>query len=216
MIRVFVAEDHALMREGLKLMVDGAGEMKVVGEAGSGDELLDVICHSECDVLMMDLSMPGIGGIDLIRRVQKLRHPLPILVMSMHNSPDIVTAAFNAGAKGFITKNTDAESLPAIIRKIAGGARHIDRELALNAVSSHARGGMAHDFLSDRERQIFMLIAAGHSTNRIAADLELSPKTVSTHKKNIMGKLELDSTASIVRYAISHHLIDAAELRPIR
>ncbi|MBS1170469.1 MAG: LuxR family transcriptional regulator [Burkholderiaceae bacterium] len=208
MIRIFIADDHLLMRDGVKLIINGCGEMQICGEAGCGLDVLKGIGEIECDLLMMDLSMPGMGGIELIRRVRQIRPSLPILVMSMHDSSDVVTAAMRAGAKGFMTKNADASRLLSIIRMIARGGSYIDPAIAHSTVFDYARGGMPHELLSARERQILMLIASGHSTSRIATDLALSPKTVSTHKKNIMEKLGVDSTAGMVRYAISHHLID--------
>jgi len=206
MIRIFIADDHSLMRDGVKLIINGSREMQISGEAGCGHDVLNGIGDNECNLLMMDLSMPGMGGIELIRHVRQKRPALPILVMSMHDSTDVVAAAMRAGANGFMTKNVDADSLMDIIRKVACGGRYVDPAIAHATVFTHARGGMPHELLTARERQILMLIASGHSTNRIAADLVLSPKTVSTHKKNIMEKLDVDSTAGIVRYAISHHL----------
>lgn len=208
MINVFIADDHAMMRAGLKRIIAESDDLKIVGEAVDGDGVLENIAKTDCDLLMMDMTMPGMSGIDLIKQVRKIHPKLPILVLSMHNTGKIVTAALRAGANGYLTKDSDPAFLLGIMQKIANGGRYVDPAIAANIVFEGSDGKQAHELLSERESQIFGMIVAGRSSNQIAEILEINAKTVGTYKRRIMEKMKTESTADLVRYAVAHHLTE--------
>ncbi len=210
MIRLLIADDHTIMREGLKRLFALASDLEVVGEAENGAQLLDRLRQDGVDLLLLDMSMPGISGEDLIARVHAHHPALPILVLSMHNETQIAQRALRAGARGYLTKDRDPETLLAAIRRVAAGQRFIDPDLAEQmALEASGLGQRAdHECLTDRELQVLRLIARGMSVNHIADQLSISNKTVSTHKARMMEKMGFTSNADIVRYAMVHHLID--------
>lgn len=208
MIRLLIADDHAIMRGGLKQILALASDIRIDCEATDGAEVLQHVRNGNFDVLLLDMSMPGISGAELIGRVKAIRKTLPILVLSMHNEPQVASRAFKAGASGYITKDSEPERLMDAIRKVADGLRYIDPLLA---------GKMAfditfperppHALLSDRELEVMRLLASGRSINEIAGQLAISNKTVSTHKMRLMEKMDFSSTADIVKYAMKHNLL---------
>ena len=210
MIRVVIADDHQILREGLKQLLSSAGDLDVVGEARDGHEVLERIRALEFDVLLLDMSMPGKSGVELIKHVKTAKPKLRILVLSMHEEHQYAVRAIRAGASGYLTKESAAAQLVAAIRKVAGGGAFISAEvaerLALDAMP-HAEGPL-HASLSDREYQVFQLLVAGVSVSDIALRLHLSAKTISTHKARLMEKLEIDNNADLVRYAVRHRLHD--------
>ena len=206
MIKVFIADDHAMMREGVKRIIASAQEMIVVGEATDGSEVLDKLPHVECDVLMLDMTMPGMSGMDLIKQIKNLYPKLPILILSMHNVGKIVAAALTAGADGYLTKDSDPDRLVDVLRTIANGGKYIDPAMAQTLIFGGDEHKRPHENLSEREYQIFVLIVEGKSTSLIANELILSAKTVSTYKKRIFEKMNVDNTAALVRYAVAHQL----------
>jgi DNA-binding NarL/FixJ family response regulator len=208
MIKVFIADDHAMMREGLKRMIASNDNMEVVGEAGDGEQALENLQKSNASVLMMDMSMPGLSGIELIKEVKKSHPKLPILVLSMHNSGKVAYAALQAGASGYLAKDSDPGRLTEIIQKIANGGRFIDPVIADKIAFEHTNEMLPHEQLTEREREILLMIVTGESINNIAAALQISPKTVSTHKKRMMEKMNISNNADLVRYADEHHLTD--------
>jgi DNA-binding NarL/FixJ family response regulator len=210
MIRVVIADDHQILREGLKQLLLAAGDLDVVGEAGDGHEVLERVRTIGFDVLLLDMSMPGKSGVELIKQVKAEKPKLRILVLSMHEEHQYAVRAIRAGASGYLTKESAAAQLVAAIRKIAGGGAFISAEvaerLALDAMP-HAEGPL-HATLSDREYQVFGLLVTGHSVSDIAEQLHLSAKTISTHKARLMEKLQVDNNAALVRYAVRHRLQD--------
>lgn len=210
MIRLLIADDHTIMREGLKQLFALTADLDVVGEAENGAQLLERLRHGGVDLLLLDMSMPGISGEDLITRIHAHYAALPILVLSMHNETQIAQRALRAGARGYLTKDRDPETLLGAIRSVAAGERFIDPSLAQQmALEASGLGAHTHhDCLSDRELQVLRMIAHGMSVNHIAAELAISNKTVSTHKARMMEKLGFASNADIVRYAVDHALID--------
>jgi DNA-binding NarL/FixJ family response regulator len=210
MIRVVIADDHQILREGLKQLLLAAGDLAVVGEAADGYEALQRVRELEFDVLLLDMSMPGKSGVELIKQVKAEKPKLRILVLSMHEEHQYAVRAIRAGASGYLTKESAAVQLTAALRKVAGGGAFITPEvaerLALDAMP-HTDGPL-HETLSDREFQVFRLLVSGRSVSEIAADLHLSAKTVSTHKSRLMEKLQVDSNADLVRYAVKHRLSD--------
>ena len=210
MIRVVIADDHRILREGLKQLLLAAGDLAVVDEAADGHEVLQRVRTLDFDVLLLDLSMPGKSGMELIKQVRAEKPKLRILVLSMHEEHQYAVRAIRAGASGYLTKEGASAQLVAAIRKIAAGGAYITPEvaehLALDAMSGSERP--PHETLSDREYQVFRLLVGGTSVSEIAADLHLSAKTVSTHKARLMEKLKVESNAELVHYALRHRLID--------
>lgn len=210
MIRLVIAEDHAIVRGGLRQIFALAPDLTVVGEAINGGEVLEWLRGTPFDVLLLDLNMPGISGVDLISRVTAHRPDLPILVLSMHNEPQVAARALKAGAKGYVTKDSEPETLLRAIRKVAAHGKFIAPELAeqmvFDATSSDA--GPAHTLLSERELEVFRQLTSGKGVNDIARELAISNKTVSTHKARLMEKLRLGSMADLMRYAMEHKLLD--------
>lgn len=211
MIRLLLADDHAIVRKGVRQIISMAPDIEVIAEAGSGAEVLDFLRNGELDLLLLDMTMPGISGIDLITRIRAHYPALPILILSMHNDVQVVSRALKAGAGGYATKDGNLEDLLRAIRKVAAGGRYIDPGLAEKMVfnaSDVDDGGAPHARLSNRELEVFELLAQGHSVNQIAERLAISNKTVSTHKNNLMEKMNFNSSADIVRYAIQFHLFE--------
>lgn len=207
MIKLLIADDHAIVRSGLKQIIATTIDIVVVAEATRGDEIFEQLRAHPVDLLLLDMSMPGVAGLDLIRRLQAAHPPLPILVLSMHNEGQIVARALKAGARGYVTKDSEPEVLLAAIHEVAAGGCFIDPALAelvvFDAAEPHP---LAHEALSERERQVLEGIAAGLPLGGIADRLHLSPKTVSTHKMRLMEKLRVDNNVDLIRYAIRHGL----------
>lgn len=207
MIRIIIADDHAIVRSGLKQIIATTADIVVVGEATKGQEVLDRIKEWQVDLLLLDMAMPGMHGVDLIRSIRTLSPELPILILSMHNEGQIVARALKAGARGYVTKDSEPEILTAGIRKVANGGKFMDPALIdvmlFDAVSGISQPRQA---LSGRELQVLEGISAGQSLGQIAEVLHLSPKTVSTHKMRLMEKLSIDNNADLMRYAIRHGL----------
>ncbi|WP_024303208.1 response regulator transcription factor [Pseudogulbenkiania sp. MAI-1] len=209
MIHLLLADDHTIMREGLKQLFGLVADIKVVGEATNGREVIDRLRQGDMDLLLLDISMPGTSGEDLIARIRAHHPALPILVLSMHNEPQIARRALQAGASGYLTKDRDPETLIAAIRRVAAGGRFIDPLLAEQMAfeSSGVIERPTHHHLTPREFQVLRLLSQGVSVNDIAAHLTISNKTVSTHKARLMEKMGFTSNAELVRYAITHQLI---------
>lgn len=210
MIRVVIADDHTILREGLKQLLQSAPDLSVVGEAGDGHEVLARVRGVDFDVLLLDMSMPGRSGMELIRQVKAERPKLRVLVLSMHEEHQYAVRAIRAGAAGYLTKESAALELVAAIRKVAGGGAFISAEVAEQlALSSMPRAeGPPHTLLSDREYQVFRRLVAGAAVTQIAGDLNLSVKTVSTHKARLMEKLGVANQAELIHYALKHRLSD--------
>ncbi len=208
MIKILIADDHAVVRSGLKQIVAMSADVMVVGEAASGAEALSKLRSNEADLLMLDITMPGISGVDLIRRVRGEYPDMPILILSIHNEAQVVSRALRAGATGYLTKDSDPEVLLSAIRKLAAGGRFIDPKLVDAVVfERHADNASPHEILSDREFEVLRLLASGRSVNDIADAFSLSAKTISTHKRRLMQKLGLSNNAELIRYSIRHGLV---------
>jgi DNA-binding NarL/FixJ family response regulator len=212
--RVFIADDHAIVREGLRRILAADPSLQVVGEAANGHDVLKAARAGGFEVMLLDLSMPGRSGVELIRQIKAEQSDVRVLVLSMHDEQQYAVRAIRAGAAGYLTKDTAAQQLVAAIRKIASGGLFITPAAAealaagLQAPAEEA----AHKRLSDREYEVMLLLAAGHSVSGIAGRLHLSVKTVSTHKTHILDKMQLGSLAELVRYAITHRLIESPDL----
>jgi len=209
-IRVLLADDHAIVRAGLKEILADTGDIEVAGEAANGQEVLARVSAQDFDVAVLDMSMPGRNGIELIKLVKREKPKLRILVLSMHSEEQYAVRALKAGASGYLSKESAADELVAAIRRIAGGGAYVTPEtaerLALGAAPRAETA--AHTLLSDREFQVFQMIARGASVSEIARELSLSVKTISTHKTRIMDKMGLANQAELIRYALEHQLLD--------
>ncbi|QJR14239.1 response regulator [Usitatibacter palustris] len=209
MIRIVIADDHAIVRDGLKQLLSAADGIEVAGEAKDGHEAIACVRDLTFDLLLLDMSMPGKSGIELIRQVHAEKPKLRILVLSMHEEHQYAVRAIRAGASGYITKESAARQLVEAIRKVAGGGAFISAEVAEQLALGAMPGakGQPHEALSDREFQVFRMIAEGHGVSDIAANLKLSVKTVSTHKANILHKMGMTHANELIRYALDHGLV---------
>jgi DNA-binding NarL/FixJ family response regulator len=205
-----IAEDHAIVRGGLKRIFATESDLKVVGEAVDGGQVLECFRKLEFDLLLLDLNMPGLSGPDLITRLRSEYPCTPILVLSMHNTVQIALKSLRAGANGYLTKDSDPDILLTAIRKVARGGKFMSPELAekmlFDAAPPETEG--AGSLLSGREMDVFKRLVKGISVNEIAAQLNISNKTVSTHKSRLMEKLHVANTADLVLYAVDHRLLD--------
>ncbi|SEI23569.1 response regulator [Pseudomonas asplenii] len=207
MTRIFIADDHAIMRGGLKQLIEFDARLQVAAEAENGAQVLEKLREGQFDLLLLDMSMPGLSGEDLIGRVHTRYPNLPVLVLSMHNEAQIAQRALRAGANGYLTKDHNPETLLAAIHKVAGGGRYLDPRIAEQlAFASSSPSDDAATQLSDREFQILRLLGQGLSVNQIADQLVISNKTVSTHKARLMEKMGFTCNAEIVKYAMTHGL----------
>ena len=210
MIRIVIADDHAIVREGLKRIVSSAGDFELVAEAADGTEVMQRVRAHEFDVLVLDLSMPGRSGMELIKLVKAEKPRLRILVLSMHQENQYAIRAIKSGASGYLTKESAPAQLEQAIRKIAGGGAFISTEVAEQLALGAMPDAQAapHENLTDREFEVLRSLAGGASVSEIAAALNLSVKTVSTHKANGMAKMGLANQSELVRYALRHGLIE--------
>ena len=210
MIRVVIADDHTILREGLRQLLGASADVEVVAEAADGHEVLARVRNLDFDVLLLDMSMPGRSGIELIKQVKAEKPKLRVLVLSMHEETQYAVRAIKAGASGYVTKDSAGTQLVTAIRRVAGGGAFITPEVAEQLALGAMPGaeGPAHQRLSDREFEVFQLLVAGETVTDIASKLNLSGKTVSTHKARLMEKLGIDNQADLVRYAMKHGLSD--------
>jgi DNA-binding NarL/FixJ family response regulator len=209
MIRVVIADDHTLMREGLQRILEGAPDIVVVGQAVDGFETITLARRGGFDLLLLDMSMPGKSGVELIRQVKEVMPTLPILVLTMHEEEQYAVRAIRAGARGYLTKESAGAQLLCAIRKVAAGRPYISmavaEQLAIDAMP--ATDNLPHKELSNREYEVFTMLVIGKSITEIAAALHLSVKTVSTHKTRILQKMALKSLAELVQYAVAYRLL---------
>ncbi|HMT81247.1 MAG TPA: response regulator transcription factor [Azonexus sp.] len=213
-IRVLLADDHAIIRDGIRQILDDTEDLLVAGEAANGIEVMQHIRAADWGLLVLDISMPGRNGIDLIRHVLDEAPNLPILILSMHHEEQYAVRALHAGASGYVTKESDSELLLAAMRRVAAGGVFVSEKVA----EIMARGlrpiseVFPHTLLSDREFQVFEMLAQGLGLTEIAGEFSLSVKTISTHKSRILQKMNLNNMADLIRYAISHKLVEPDDL----
>ncbi len=209
MIQVLIADDHPIVREGLKQVISRGTDMVVAGEALSGQEVLDKVSAGNWDVVVLDFSMPGKSGLDVLKELRRERPRLPVLVLSMHPEAELAPRLLKAGAAGYLTKETAPKELVNAIRKISAGGRYVSAALAEKLAEDLGRDGdrKPHETLSDREFQVFSLIASGRTTQEIAVDLSLSVKTIRTYRDRILEKLQLKNDVDLAHYAFQHALV---------
>jgi two-component system, NarL family, invasion response regulator UvrY len=210
MVRILIADDHVLIREGLKKILKTAPEMVVVAEAGDAREVIQAIKNNELDVVVLDISLPGKSGLELLKDI-KIDHPkLPILILSMHPEDRFAVRALKAGAAGYVTKESAADDLIKAIRKVIQGRKHVSaslaEKLAFNLEADTEKP--PHEELSDREYQVLCLIASGKTVRQISEELYLSMSTVNTYRARILQKMNMKTDAELIRYAIQNQLID--------
>jgi two-component system, NarL family, invasion response regulator UvrY len=211
-IEVLVADDHAIIRDGLKKILADTADFAVAGEAANGNIALEQVRERDWDLVVLDMSMPGRSGLELIKLMKAERPKLPILVFSMHPEEQYAVRAIRAGAAGYLSKESDSDLLLPAMRKVAAGGAFVSAKVAelLATDTSRSSDGLPHTLLSDREYGIFSRIVRGTSLTEIAEELSLSIKTVSTHKAHILAKMNLAGQVDLVRYAIEHKLLDTA------
>jgi DNA-binding NarL/FixJ family response regulator len=211
--RIVLADDHRIVREGLRMLLDNRNDIHVVGEACDGEEVLQVVGQELPDVVVMDLSMPKLSGIDATRRITESGSRAKILVLSMHESPGYVEEVLRAGASGYLLKDSASEELVLAIDAIRSGDSYLSPAITQQVVDALAhpadRPSSAVSVLSERERQVLTLIAEGLSSKEIARDLGVSLKTIESHRANLMDKLEIHKVSGLVRFAIRVGLVTA-------
>jgi two-component system invasion response regulator UvrY len=209
MIRLLIADDHQILREGLKHVVAQCRDIQVLGEADDGDSAIELCSKVEADVLLLDVSMPGPGVLEVIKTLKRLRPKLGILVLSVHPERHYARRVLVAGADGYLTKNESSEALAPAIRHVHSGRKFLTQSLAqeLAVDLGRKRSGQLHETLSNREYQVFIQLGSGKGVDEIATELKLSPKTVRTYRSRILEKTNLKSTAEIIFYAINQGLV---------
>jgi len=212
MTRVIIADDHTVVRNGLRHILERASGFEVVGEASRGTEVPHLVRELSPQVILLDLSMPGRNGLELIRQLRADHPALRILVLTMHAEEQYVVRAFRAGAAGYLTKDSAATELVEALRKVASGGTYVSPAMAEKlALGLQEKPDAPHEALSDRELEVFRRIVEGESLTQIAAALCVSAKTVSTYKMRLMEKLQLRSDAALVRYAIETRLFASGD-----
>ena len=210
MIRLVIADDHPIVREGIKRIVADCPNMRVVGEAIDGEEALAKTKTADADVLLLDITMPGPGFLDTMRRLRTEQPALPVLVLSIHPEDHYAVRALRAGAAGYLTKDRSPEELASAIQQVYAGGKYVTSSLAEKLALELQPGAekQPHETLSDREYQVLRLLSSGKSVKEIASMLVLSPKTVSTYRMRILEKMKLRNNAELIRYAIQNGLVD--------
>lgn len=212
-IQVLIADDHAVVRSGLRLLLDAHEDIEVVGEAGSGEEAIKTARSTEPDVVLMDVVMPGMNGLEATKALHRVLPDIKVLVLSMQDDPQYVHEAFSAGASGYVLKEAADKEVVAAIRDVANGGRYVHPALGarLVAAEAEAKAKAEADPLSEREREVLRLLALGHTNQEIAKMLYISVRTAETHRSHIMQKLRLSTRAELVRYALDEGLLRADE-----
>ncbi len=210
MINVLIADDHALIREGLKKTLSGEPDMKLVGEAANVVELFKALERLAVNIVLLDISMPGESGLDALKELRQKYPHIPVLILSFHPEHRFAVRALKAGASGYITKQSAPEELVQAIRKIVGGGKYVSAALAEELATELDKGSgkLPHETLSDREFQVMRLIAAGKKSSEIAEELSVTMSTVNTYRMRIFEKMQIQSNVELARYAIEHGLIE--------
>ena len=208
MVRLFIADDHPIVREGLKHVIAKCNDIRVVGEAADAESLLKGLSAAAADVLLLDVTMPGPGILEVIAQIKAAYPAVRILVLSVHPEELYARRVLKAGADGYLTKTQSSGALASAIRQVHSGGKYVSPSLAQTLVVDLGRANCdAHQNLSNREYQVFLEIGRGGAVAQIAEQLHLSPKTVRTYRSRILEKMELQSTAELIFYAVSHGLV---------
>jgi len=209
MIKILVADDHTIVREGLKQIVGDVGDMMVADEAGNGQEALAKIREGQYDVVLLDISMPGRSGLEVLKDIRTERPKLPVLILSMHSEEQYAVRALRAGAAGYLTKASAPDELIGAIRKVSRGRKYVTASLAekLALELDADTRKPPHEMLSDREYQVMLMLASGKSVTEIADELSLSVKTISTYRSRILEKMNMKKNAELTLYAVQNGLV---------
>jgi DNA-binding NarL/FixJ family response regulator len=212
-VDVLVVDDHAIIREGLKKILADTDDLVVAGEAANGDAAIEMVGEREWGLVILDISMPGKNGLELVQLMRAERPKLPILIFSMHQEDQYAVRAIRAGADGYLSKEDDADMLLPAIRKVVSGGKFISPRLAeLLATEVHQPSDvLPHALLSNREYEVLVRIVRGVSLTAIAEVLSLSIKTISTHKTHILEKMGMQTQTDLIRYALAHNLLDGRD-----
>jgi two-component system, NarL family, invasion response regulator UvrY len=211
MIKVLIADDHTVVRQGLKQILSDDPQLSVVGEAADGNEVLTALETLTVDALVLDITMPGRNGLDVLKEVKRKRPALPVLVLSMHPEDQFAIRILRAGAAGYITKESAPEELVGALRKVCSGGKYVSPQLAekLAVFIGDETTRPPHEKLSDREFEVLRMLALGKTVTEVAEELLLSVKTVSTYRARVLEKLGMRTNAEMMRYVIENHLLDS-------
>ncbi|HLH40787.1 MAG TPA: response regulator transcription factor [Bryobacteraceae bacterium] len=209
MARILIADDHPLLRSGLRQLLDAEPDLEFAGEAADSDQVLAQIEKDCWDIVVLDLCMPGRGGMDVLREIRKSKPHLPVLVLSMHAEEQFAVRAIKAGASGYLSKIASPAEVVSAIRKVLSGRKYVSTTLAETLANKLEDGQRPpHELLSDREFQVMCKIASGKTVSQIAAEIGLSVKTISTYRSRVLEKMNMRSNAELTRYAIQQGLVD--------
>jgi len=210
MSKVLIADDHTLVRKGLRQILLESGAVKVADEAKDGKETIAKVSANPYDVVLLDISFPGRSGIEVLKQVKSIRPKLPVLILSMHPEEQYAVRALRAGAAGYLTKESAPDELIEAIQKVAKGGKYITASLAdkLAEEIGEPSEELPHERLSDREYQVMCMIASGKTVKEIGRELNLSVKTISTHRARILQKMNMKNSAQLTHYAIKYKLVD--------
>jgi two-component system, NarL family, invasion response regulator UvrY len=209
MIRIIIVDDHPVVRRGLKQILNGEPDVKVVGEAENAQEAFEIIRTIDCDAVILDISLPGTNGVEILKQLKHEYKELPVLILSVHPEEQYAVRVMRAGASGYLTKESAPDELVRAIRKIISGGKYISSSLAERLITDiDASGKPRHEKLSDREFEIMRMIAQGKPIKTIGEELCLSEKTVSTYRTRLLEKMNMHTNAEIVNYALKNKLIE--------
>lgn len=210
MIRVMIVDDHLIVREGLKQIISESSDIKVVDEASNGSEALDKVKRIKCDVLLLDISMPGRSGLEILKELKNEAPALAVLILTMHPEEQYAVRVLKAGASGYLTKESAPDELIEAIRKVSRGGKYISSTLAEKLAFDLEidTGRPPHETLSDREFEVMCMIASGKTVSEIAEEMVLSVKTISTYRSRILEKMRMKTNAELTYYSIKNQLVD--------
>ena len=208
--RILLVDDHPVVRQGIKQVLSSAFDPAIVGEAASAEEGLHEVRGTNWDVMVLDLSLPGMNGLDLLKDLRRERPDLPVLVLSMHRPEQFARRAMNAGAAGYLTKDSAPTELVRAVGEVIAGRRYLNAAVIdeLVTIRQPERAHPPHELLSDREYQVLRMIASGRTVTQIATQLSLSTKTVSTYRARLLAKMQMKTTAELMHYGIQHGVVD--------
>jgi two-component system invasion response regulator UvrY len=210
MIKILIADDHPVVRKGLREIIEETSDMEVADEASNGQEVLAKVFRKDFDVVLLDISMPGRSGLDILKELKSQLPKLAVLVLSIHPEEQYAVQVLKAGASGYLTKKSAPEELVTALRKVSAGGKYISPSLAEKLASALETGieKPPHETLSAREYEVMRKIALGKTATEIARELFLSPKTISTYRSRILEKMGIKNNAELIRYAIKNRLVD--------
>jgi len=209
MIRIVIADDHDIVRAGMKQIISDDDDLEVAGEAESGEKLIELVKKNDYDIILVDLKMTGMNGLEVIKHVKLIKPQIPVIVLSMHSEDQYAVRTIKAGASGYLTKETAVESLVGAIKKVVKGGKYISPRLAETLADSIAGGTLnPHEALTDREFEVLCMLASGKTVSEIAGELFLSVKTISTYRQRMLEKMNMKTNSELTRYAIKNNLLE--------